>query len=62
MKAKIKDFKKGGQFIFNANRYTVKRKWMSDNKPLITECDETFFFEGLKVEAVKLSTHGKPCN
>ena len=59
MKTKIQDFKKGGQFVFNAGRYTVKRKWMSKNKPLITECGESFEYKELKVDAVRLSTHGK---
>lgn len=51
--ATIDQLHKNDKFIFNDKVYTVSRKWISDEKPLIAYCDngeERFYFEGLEIE------------
>jgi len=52
----IKQLKKGNQFKFNGNTYTVKQKysnWKKDNEPyLLTSCGQFFFYDEIEVEFV----------
>lgn len=54
--ATIKDLKKHDKFEFNGIIYTVKRKWINDEKPLIALkeghfwAEERFYYEGLEIK------------
>lgn len=52
----IKDLKKNDQFKFNDKIYTVRRKWINDDKPCIAYDKQNsrtnFYWEGLEVEKV----------
>lgn len=56
MNTTIKDLKKNDQFKFNDEIYTVRRKWINDDKPLIAydkyNSRINFFWEGLDVEKI----------
>lgn len=54
---RIDELKKGDQFIFNDETYTVTRKYIDDNRPLIARHEKTynkheFSWEGLEIEKV----------
>lgn len=54
---RIDELKKGDQFIFNDETYTVTRKFIDDDKPLIARNEKTydkheFFWEGLEIKKV----------
>jgi ABC-type molybdate transport system substrate-binding protein len=49
MEKQIQELKKGDVFIFNDTKYTVQKKFRSDDSPLKTECGQLFHWEELKV-------------
>jgi hypothetical protein len=54
----IQELHKNDKFQFNSDTYTVKRKWINDDKPLIAynedkHIEHRFFYEGLEVEVIK---------
>jgi len=55
-KNQIQDLKKNDQFVFNQTLYTVKRKWINDDKPLIATYgmgrEDLFHHEGLEISYV----------
>ncbi len=57
----IQDLKKNDTFSFNNKEYTVARKYISDEKPLIakgvniSDGEERFYHEGLSVQKLNLT-------
>lgn len=54
---RIDELKKGDQFLFNDETYTVTRKFIDDDRPLIAYNEKTnarheFSWEGLEIEKV----------
>ena len=53
----IKDLRKNDKFVFNQNKYTVKRMWLSDERPLIAieeyGSEKRFYHEGLEIIKIK---------
>lgn len=54
---RIDELKKNDQFIFNDEIYTVTRKFINDDRPLIarhgvTNAKHEFSWEGLEIEKV----------